>query len=149
MNHLWRTQSLLFKVIFLIMLVTWGFNLTTLEIALTWSFGIQIALFVLSVALILFAFIPWHGKRYAHLGLNDHYQKILVIATYLLLINNVIAITDFSTHGFSIFLIALFVLAIAINFVLLLYHFKDKDKTPPAYFAANLYLKNSKEDQKS
>lgn len=96
--------------------------------------------FVLALVIILFAVIPWYGRIYKGLGIEDHYEKMLLPTIYLLLIDQILLLFHLSFIFWNFFLIVLFLVVILLNALLLYYHFKDKDKTPPAYFAANLYL---------
>ena len=99
----------------------------------------------LGIILILFAFVPWYGFKYKGLGISGHYEKVLLPTTYLLLIYNLLTIYGLSIFTLNAILVLLFFFLISINFILLYYHFKDQGKTPPSYFAANLYLKDQKQ----
>lgn len=89
----------------------------------------------LYVTLLAFAIIPWYGWRYKGLGIEEHFEKIFLIVTYFFLPHEALLFFGFGFWGFDLFLSLIFLPLVLINGTLLFYHFTDKDKTPPAYYA--------------
>lgn len=97
----------------------------------------------LAIALILFGLIPFYKPRYAGLGIEEHYGRILVVTTYPLLIQTGLSLAGWTSLVLNIVLGLVFVALLISNLILLVLHLRDKDKSPPAYFAADLYLKEN------
>ncbi|OVE81780.1 hypothetical protein BVY03_02735 [bacterium K02(2017)] len=136
-------QSTLSRLIILFTLLLWGYFFVYKTLLFSSSIHWSPLVFSLAaILLILFSFIPWYKSEYKGLGIETHFGHMSLIGTYLLLIYLILSF--FGIHHISltiIFSIILLSLNI-INFILLKHHFNDNDQTPPAYFAANLYLKD-------
>lgn len=98
--------------------------------------------YVLALTLILFAAIPWYGLKYKGYGIEEHYENMLLPTVYLLLLHETLFALDLGSVVFSVLVCVVFLVLLAINIFLLTLHFRDHDKTPPAYFARELYLKD-------
>lgn len=69
-------------------------------------------------------------------GIGLHFRKMLVAASYTIFIVNLLAILG---AGFAIYLsAALFVFIFHINAILLHFHFRDKDSTPPNFYTKGM-----------
>lgn len=143
MDHLFKTKSPLF---ILVSLVTFG--LLTYDLYLTWSTTPSAALhitktviFAFALIILFFALFPWYGIKFFGLGISEHFRNILIPCVYVLLIYVILARNGYQSLPANFVLGALLFVVMGINGILLFYHFKDKDSSPPAYFAANLYLK--------
>lgn len=136
-------KSLIFRMIVTGTLALWMVvNLKVLQMHSVVFKVSHIILSALGVLLYVFAIIPWYGREYKGLGIEEHFVNILVPTTYLLLFHNTLVFSGWPSATLCIALSCLFLGLLATNSILLFYHLKDGDKTPPAYFAANLYLKN-------
>lgn len=124
-----------FKTIFVLSLCLWIFNLYKLDLPITF-----ITLSVLYGVLVIFALIPWYGWKHKGLGIEDHFEKILVATTYLMLLINTFLFFGLEVPFLNILFSILFFALIVLNGVLLSYHLKDKDPTPPGFFMTNKYL---------
>ena len=93
----------------------------------------------LSLLFTLIRFISWNKSHNKGHGIEEHFEKILVPLAYILV---VIHGTYFLGSKWWIFLMvgSLLLLPILyVNFILIYFHLKDKDKTPPGYFSRSLY----------
>lgn len=136
-------KSLIFRMIVTGTLALWMVvNLKVLQMHSVVFKVSHVILSALGVFIYVFAIIPWYGREYKGLGIEEHYVKILVPTTYLLLFHNALVFSGWPSATLCIALSCLFLGLLTTNSILLFYHLKDGDKTPPAYFAANLYLKN-------
>lgn len=124
-----------FKIIFVLSIFLWGFNLYKLNLHIPF-----ILLSVLYGILVVFALTPWYGWKHKGLGIEDHFEKILVATTYLMLLINALLFFGLEISFLNILFSVLFFVLIILNGVLLSYHFKDKDPTPPGFFTTNKYL---------
>lgn len=124
-----------FKIIFVLSLFLWILNLYKLDLHITF-----ILLSILYGILVIFALIPWYGWKYKGLGIEDHFEKILVATTYLMFLINVLLFFGVEISFLNILFSVLFFALIILNGVLLSYHFRDNDPTPPGYFMTNKYL---------
>jgi len=80
--------------------------------------------------------LSWYKKfpeiRSPDAGIMLHFRKMLVAVSYTIFIVNLLAILG---AGFAIYLsAALFVFVFHINAILLYFHFRDKDNTPPNFY---------------
>ncbi|MDO8520113.1 MAG: hypothetical protein Q7T11_08135 [Deltaproteobacteria bacterium] len=85
--------------------------------------------------LTLVRFLPWYSREDRGWGIEEHFQKIVVIVGYLLTLNAALA---WVWPGFWPFLLLtnlVFLFLNAVNTVLLTFHFRDKDNTPPAFLS--------------
>ena len=94
---------------------------------------------------VLFGIIPWNGAnpQYRGLGIEEHYQQALCIHMYLLAAHSILRLLFIPTLVLDVIGIVVGVVFLIAGLMLLSYHLKDKDNTPPAYFAAELYLKDN------
>lgn len=129
-----------FKIIFILSLCLWGFNLYRLDFQITLFTVTFVFLSVLYGVILIFGLIPWYGLKYKGLGIEDHFEKIGVAVTYLMLLLNALLVFGIKISFLNILFSVLFSALIVLNGVLLSYHFKDKDKTSPGYFTTNRYL---------
>lgn len=133
-------RNTFFKIIFVLGLCLWGFGSYKLNLQSTLFGRTYVLLSILYGILVFFAFIPWYGLKYKGLGIEDHFEKILVATTYLMLLVNALLFFGLSISFLNILFSILFFALIILNGVLLSYHFKDKDPTPPGFFTTNKYL---------
>ena len=139
-----------FKIpgIFLV-LISLGLFITS---TITQSFPtnpVSIAFLTLVFIHILFGIIPWNGQNpeYRGLGIEEHYQQALCIHVYLLAIHSILRLTIASSVVFDAIGIVVGIVFLFAGLMLLKYHLNDKDTTPPAYFAAELYLRNTNQNK--
>lgn len=108
-------------------------------IAFIKSAGIIFWLYVLSYVLIRFcAFWDWYateaGSRKHDAGIRLHFKKMVVLSAYTIFIANFFIL--FANAGFlEYFAFAFLAFTLHINAILLYFHFKDKDPTPPNFFS--------------
>jgi hypothetical protein len=141
MTQLFSPKSISFRMIFILTLASWGWNIMVIETASSSLFKFSfIALSVLACLILVIAMIPWYGLKYVGLGIEDHFDKMLIPTTYLLLISNLFYLLKLQISVFNLFTCLVLLVILAINAILLTYHFRDPDKTPPSYFGADLYL---------
>ena len=76
-------------------------------------------------------FIPWYAREDRGFGIEEHFQKIVVVVGYLLVLTP-------DSWPFLIFPNLFFLVLNAIAAVLIFFHFQDKDKTPPAFLSRSL-----------
>lgn len=129
-------NSLAFRLSIGLTFTLWVINLVQ---GSHWSF------LILSVAEFLvafFALFPWYRRPYRGLGIEEHFRKMLIFSLYPFLIANLLFYLWGPLLVLNLVLSFLLMILLVINFLLLSYHFRDPDQTPPAYFAANLYLKD-------
>jgi len=148
MFHLTKLKSPLFKIIFISMLALWIGSFITIQKVFNLFLVSHLLLSLLALTLTLFAFIPWYGRNYKGLGIEDHFEKILAVMTYLMIFDSALILMGLQSFVVEILLNIIFIIFLFVNITLLRYHLNDSDTTPPAYFAANLYLKDLDEEQK-
>lgn len=103
----------------------------------------EISFLILGILASLIAFcalFPWYKRAYRGLGIEEHFRKIFTYSLYPFLIANLVFTLKGPGLVLNLILSGLMTFVLVINAILLSYHFRDPDKTPPAYFAANLYL---------
>ncbi len=142
MKNLINTKSLLFKIILLATLFLLGFQ-TKAFIADHSGLARIMGLCVIGLGVVnlIAGFIPWYGGQYKGLGIEQHIERAAILTTYLLLVNHILFFFGADVWPWQVFLMILFAAILILNLILIYYHLVDKDKTPPSYFAANLYLK--------
>ncbi len=90
---------------------------------------------ILASSLTAQRFIPWYAAEDRGQGIEEHFQKNLVPVAYLLVIINGLMFV-WSKPWPLLILATLFFLAMQIvNFILIYFHKKDTDLTPPSYFS--------------
>lgn len=135
-------NSLAFKLSTLLTLLLWVVNLTQGFSAPHSVAGVSFLVLSAAGAFVaFFAHFPWYRGPYHGLGIEEHFRKMFVFSLYPFLIANLFFALWGPLLVLNLILILLLIFVLAINSLLLSYHFRDPDKTPPAYFAANLYLK--------
>lgn len=142
MRLFYSLKSPLYWFIILSAIVLWSYRIyqsNPLLPHIDWFFLIYSAC---NLMMLCFALIPWSGLAYKGLGVDDHFEKIASPFMIIWLLQGIFPLeaplSDIINGAFSV-LMGIFLI---INFILLSYHFKDKDPTPPGYFGANLYLKD-------
>lgn len=146
MKFLFYRKSIFFRIIFVCTLGLWAWNFLQIkDMGAPITFLSHIILSVLAALIIIFAFVPWYGFKYKGLGIDDHFEKILIPTTYILLIYNGLLYLGFSSLIFNVILSFILIVFLYVNITLLNYHLQDRDQSPPSYFAANLYLEENKE----
>lgn len=95
----------------------------------------------LAFVITLLRFIPWNGPNNRGYGIEEHFEKTIVPSSYILVITNTLHFLWIK--GWPILLVASLMLIViqGVNIILLYFHFKDYDLTPPSYFSRNLHLK--------
>lgn len=139
---LFNFNSLVFKLAATLTFTLWVINLVHWPRSAP-SFT-NISFLILSVAevlLALFAHFPWYQRPYRGLGIEEHFGKMFAFGLIPFFIANLIFYVSGPSLVLNLVLSFLLLIVLIINLLLLSYHFRDPDKTPPAYFAANLYLK--------
>lgn len=84
-------------------------------------------------------FFPWYTKEHRGAGIEEHFEKTLVPVAYIMLITAILYYLWDKAWPFLLVTHFFFSIILLANFVLIYLHFKDKDTTPPSYFARNLY----------
>jgi hypothetical protein len=126
----------------LLTLFLWLVNLTHIsDTALSMTEMSFLVLSVAEVFVAFFAYFPWYQRPYRGLGIEEHFRKMFIFSLHPFLIANLIFYLWGPLFVLNLILILLLIFVLVVNSLLLSYHFRDPDKTPPAYFAANLYLK--------
>lgn len=134
-------NSLTFKLATLLTLLLWVINLTQGSYVARSVAGMSFLILSAAEAFVaFFAHFPWYRGPYRGLGIEEHFRKMFAFSLYPFLVANLF----FALWGplliLNLILVLLLIFVLVINSLLLSYHFRDPDKTPPAYFAAGLYL---------
>lgn len=138
MSSLLNQRSTPFRLIQLATVFLWLWNgLHRIENTVTTNIA-----YALIFIIIGFALFPWYSRKYKGLGIEDHFEKMLIPTTYLVLLDQILRLFFPAVLIWNIFLVSVFSFFITVNLILLFFHFRDHDKTPPAYFAAGLFLGN-------
>lgn len=120
----------------LLMLTGWAANFYHLLFFPTSFFFTLYVLLCLVITLI--RFFPWNKQKDRGAGIEEHFEKTMVPASYIMVVTN--GVYHFSpSWPFVLFVCLLLMIIQSVNFILLTFHFRDKDPTPPSYFARNLY----------
>ncbi len=82
----------------------------------------------------LINFYPWYGHKDRGHGIENHFSKTLIPLGYILVVANLVFFLWNQAWPFLIFCSLLLVVILAVNIILIIYHFQDKDLTPPSYF---------------
>ena len=98
-------------------------------------------LFYLFLAFLItvFRFKPWYKKEDRGAGIEEHLEKTLVPTSYMMVLTNVIYHYWQASWPLLFFMSLLFMVILSVNFILLYFHNRDTDPTPPSYFARSLY----------
>lgn len=83
--------------------------------------------------------IPWYASKDRGAGIEEHFEKTLVPTSYIMVITNLLYFLWKSCWPFLLFTLPLLLLIIGVNLILLYFHSRDKDPTPPSYFARSIY----------
>lgn len=135
-------RSFLFKVVFSFTIAIWIYHFLGLDEVQNFPFTISFIISsLLATLLIACTLIPWYGNEHRGLGIEAHFRNILLPTTYLLFAQNLLMLGKIQLTSLNIIIGFIFMGLMFSNGVLLHYHFRDKDKTPPSYFASNTYLK--------
>lgn len=105
-----------------------------------WNTQVFFVFGFLAVILEMMALIPWYRGGHRGSGIEEHFEHTAVPMIYLFLTGNVLRVIDLPVIGFEVTAAGFFLLFLAFNLVLLVYHFRDEDTTPPAWFSKNLFL---------
>ncbi|MBI2340045.1 MAG: hypothetical protein HYU99_06760 [Deltaproteobacteria bacterium] len=84
-------------------------------------------------------FIPWYPGKFRGFGIEEHFEKTLVPASYIMVVTGIIYPLWRNCWPFLFFVDLLLIVIISVNFILLYFHFRDQDPLPPSYFAQNLH----------
>lgn len=123
-----------------------GNGLHLLALPWQWSYrgGFTVSCFLLylflSLLITVIRFKPWYKKEDRGAGIEEHFEKVLVPLSYIMVLTNLIYHYWQASWPFLLFVSFLFTVILSVNFILLYFHTKDHDSTPPSYFARNLYL---------
>ncbi|MBI2500846.1 MAG: hypothetical protein HYW02_05160 [Deltaproteobacteria bacterium] len=88
--------------------------------------------------------VPWYTKS-GHsfwdkkIGIRVHFQKALVPTSYILAIVSSLCLLQIEPLSTILLLLAgaCFIIMTPVNFILIWFHFNDKEKTPVNYFSLN------------
>lgn len=143
LKHFLR-QGVVFHLIALATWFVWIFNL--LDVIVVGRFGFETMIYLvlgfLATLLEAMALYPWYGKSHRGFGIEEHFGHVAVAVIYLFLLTNLMRLTDVQILWLEVVFGALFFLVLLLNFVLLSYHFRDTDRTPPGFYSRNLHLAN-------
>ncbi len=89
-------------------------------------------------------FYPWYPTKDRGAALEEHFEKTLVPTAYIMVVVHLFWFLTLKPWPFLIFVCLLFLPILAVNAILLTFHFQDQDPTPPAYFSRSLYLSPEK-----
>ena len=134
------------KIVLSLTVIGWTGNFLHL-IALPWQWNDRGTLTDLFFLLYLFLaflitairFKPWYQKEDRGAGIEEHFEKTLVPIAYILVFTNLIYHYWQASWPFLLFISLIFLIILSVNAILLYFHNRDKDQTPPSYFARNLY----------
>lgn len=137
------------KVVTTLFILGWGLTLVNLY-HLPASFtqrgaltgGAFLLVTFLALLITLCRFMPWYRPEDRGAGIEEHFEKTFVPTGYILVVTNLIYIFWKSPWLFLIFVFLLFSVIQSVNFILIYFHFKDHDPTPPSYFARSLYKRD-------
>lgn len=122
----------------LLLIVTgWGANVYHLFVFPKSFFFILFCLLCLVITFI--RFYPWYKQQDRGAGIEEHFEKTMVPTSYIMVVTNIIYHFWSSGWPFLLFASLLLLIIQSVNFILLTFHFRDKDPTPPSYFTRNLY----------
>ncbi len=93
---------------------------------------------LLGFVITLIRFYPWYKPEDRGSGIEEHFEKTMVPASYIIVVTNIVY-HFWPSWPFLLFSIVLLAVIQSVNFILLYFHFRDKDPTPPSYFTRNLY----------
>lgn len=103
---------------------------------LYYSSGAALAVFAgLCFFVTLIRFIPWYSRADRGFGIEEHFQKTLVPTSYIMTATNIVFFFWKNCGPFLVFASLLITVILCINFILIYFHFKDKDPTPPSLFS--------------
>lgn len=138
------------RVVWLLTFLGWGLSLWNgLQLKFQWELrgeatDFSFLFFVFFYLLILgFRFIPWYKKEDRGYGIEEHFFKSMVPAAYILVVTNGVYIFWAQSWPFLLFSVFLLSILLLVNFILIYFHFRDHDLTPPAYFARSLNKRGS------
>lgn len=136
------------SVVITLNVIGWVLNLWHLYcLSAQWSerglfTGVTFLIYIFFCFLITLArLIPWYPREHKGYGIELHFEKTLVPVGYIMVLTNVIYFFWNSCWPFLLFIIFLLTVIQSVNFILIYFHFKDKDPTPPSYFVRSLYKK--------
>lgn len=78
-------------------------------------------------------FFPWYAKADRGYGIEEHFEKTMVPLAYILSLGGIVfwAVPNWGILVFSnVLLIPIWV----VNFILIHFHYRDHDQTPPSFF---------------
>lgn len=86
-----------------------------------------------------FRFKPWYSKKDRGYGIEEHFEKTLVPTAYILVCFNLLYFVWDKAWPILLFAVLLFIIILHVNFILIYFHYKDRDSTPPSYFVRSLH----------
>lgn len=135
-------------VVIILNVIGWVLNLWHLyHLSAQWGerglfTGVTFLIYIFLCFLItLIRFIPWYPREHKGYGIELHFEKTLVPAGYTMVVTNIIYFLWRSCWPFLLFSILLFLIIQSVNCILIYFHTKDKDPTPPSYSVRSLYKK--------
>lgn len=100
---------------------------------------IYIAFLFLCGLITVIRFIPWYHRKDRGAGIEEHFEKTLVPTSYIMVVANSLYFFWMKAWPFLVFIFPLLLLIMIVNGILLYFHKRDKNTTPPSYFARSLY----------
>lgn len=102
--------------------------------------GILFIIYIILCALItLTRFFPWYKPQDRGAGIEEHFEKTLVPTSYIMVVINAVFIFWKNAWPLVLAGMPLLLVIISVNFILIYFHRRDKNPTPPSYFARSLY----------
>lgn len=144
MLKLFAKHGIVFRLIAVLAWFIWLFHL--LEVVMLGSFRNETIAFLVfgCVATVIeaLALYPWYQSSCRGFGIEEHFENVSFLVVYLFFAVNVFRLFDLYSFWLEVILSALFFLLLLTDLVLLRYHFRDRDRTPPAFYSKNLFLKS-------
>lgn len=145
MLKLFSKHGAIFRLTAILAWLFWFFHL--LDVVVVERFQNEIIIFLILGCLATLiegmALYPWYQRSCKGLGIEEHFENVSFLVVYLFFFVNVLKLFEISSIFLEVFLSVLFFLLLVTDLVLLRYHFRDKDPTPPAFYSKNLFLKGT------